>query len=92
MDGQSDDIYIEMLDEPIELDELEGAIKSLNTDKSAGEDLVLNEFILNAPMNIKFALLLLFNNILLLEHFPSSWAVGNIVPIIKSGDKNDTNN
>ena len=92
MEAQADNIYIGMLDDPIEMRELEGAIKSLKTDKSAGEDLILNEFILNAPMKVKFVLLLLFNNILLLEYFPTSWAVGSIVPIFKSGDKKDTNN
>ena len=92
MEAQADNIYIGMLDDPIEMRELEGAIKSLKTEKSAGEDLILNEFILNAPMKVKFVLLLLFNNILLLEYFPTSWAVGSIVPIFKSGDKKDTNN
>ena len=89
---QADELYIGIVDDPIELKELEGAIKTLKTDKSAGEDLILNEFILNAPRNVKLAILMLFNNILLLEYFPSCWAVGNIVPIFKSGDKNDTNN
>ena len=54
--------------------------------------MILNEFILNAPRHVKLVMLMIFNNILLLEYFPSSWAVGNIVPIFKSGDKNDTNN
>ena len=35
VDGQPEEIYIGMLDDPIELEELEGAIKSLKTDKSA---------------------------------------------------------
>ena len=88
----AEEIYIGTTDDPIEFDELEGAISSLKREKSAGEDLILNEFILNAPRHVKLVMLMIFNNILLLEYFPSSWAVGNIVPIFKSGDKNDTNN
>ena len=86
------DVYIEDLDGPISLEELESTIKGLRRDKSAGQDMILNEFIVNASMGIKLLILAIFNNILKLEYFPSIWAVGNIVPIFKKGDKNDTNN
>ena len=85
-------VHIPVLDDPIGRPELEDAIKSLKKDKSAGNDLILNDFLLNATDRAKIVILLLFNNILTLEYFPNSWALGCIVPIFKSGDKNNTNN
>lgn len=37
-------------------------------------------------------LLLLFNNIFKSGYFPSSWSIGNIVPVFKKSDINDTDN
>ena len=34
----------------------------------------------------------MFNKILDLEYFPSVWAIGNVVPVFKKGDKNNANN
>ena len=36
--------------------------------------------------------MILFNKILDLEYFPSVWAIGNVVPVFKKGDKSDANN
>ena len=90
-EGQ-EEIHIDIVDNAIGMSELEGAIKSLKKDKSAGEDLILNDFILNASHTVKILILIIFNNILTLEYFPSVWTVGSIVPIFKSGDKNNLNN
>ena len=90
-EGQ-EEIHIDIVDNAIGMSELEGAIKCLKKDKSAGEDLILNDFILNASHTVKILILIIFNNILTLEYFPSVWTVGSIVPIFKSGDKNNLNN
>ena len=72
--------------------ELDSNIKELKSNKSAGSDNVLNEFIVHAPFSIRLLILTIFNNILTLEYFPECWALGGIVPIHKSGDKNIANN
>ena len=64
----------------------------MNRNKSPGKDLVLNEYIFNASYKVRYVMLLLFNNILSSEYFPSHWSVGSIVPIFKKGDKKDVNN
>ena len=74
------------------MDELETSITMLKNNKSSGHDLILNEFILNASVQVKCVLLLLFNCVLKLEYFPSHWCVGSIVPVFKKGDKNEVNN
>ena len=90
--ASNNNIYIEELDGPITMKELEGTIKELRRDKSAGQDKILNEFIINASFRLKMIFLVIFNNILQLEYFPDSWSVGNIVPVFKKGDKGDANN
>ena len=72
--------------------ELEGAMSQLKKNKAAGHDHVINEFIINLSLGAKKTLLAIFNNIMQLKYFPDSWAIGNIVPIFKSGDHNDANN
>ena len=84
--------FILELDKEITLEELNNAISKLKLEKSAGHDLLVNEFVIYAPDHVKNVLLSIFNKILELEHFPSVWAKGNIVPIFKSGDSKNTNN
>ena len=84
--------YIECLDSPIDIEELNNAIKNLKNGKAAGPDDILNEFITNTTLDGKLCILALFNSVLSLEYFPSCWAVGSIVPIHKSGDENIANN
>ena len=82
----------EILDGTITLSELEENIKDLKSDKSAGQDNVLNEFIVNAPISVRLLIVAIFNNVLNLEYFPDCWAKGGIVPVHKSGDKNVASN
>ena len=85
-------VEVDELDKDIDIIELEAAIKELKKNKASGDDLILNEFIIYAPMKIKLILLCIFNCILNKEIFPSFWAIGNIVPIFKKGDKHNVNN
>ena len=48
----------------ITIQELDSAIKGLGRDKAAGHDNIVNEFIIKAPLNVKLAILSVFNNIL----------------------------
>ena len=59
----------ELLDGAITLGELDENIKELKSDKSAGLDNVLNEFIVNAPISVRLLIVAIFNNILNLEYF-----------------------
>ena len=76
----------DILDNQIESQELNLAIKSLKKNKSSGEDNLVNEFFIHAPSPVKLFILILFNKILDLEYFPSVWAIGNVVPVFKKGD------
>ena len=82
----------EILDNQIEMQELDIAIKSLKKNKSSGEDNLVNEFFIHASLPVKFFIIILFNKILDLEYFPSVWAIGKVVPVFKKGDKNNANN
>ena len=80
------------LDKCIDMKELEGAIKGLKRNKSAGEDNILNEFLVNASLAVKIFILIIFNKLLDLEYFPKTWATGKITPVFKKGDNTDPNN
>ena len=88
----SEETFVEELDSPFSLNELEINIKGLKTNKAAGSDLILNEFILNASQEVKLLILTIFNQILSLEYFPENWSKGEISAIFKQGDVNNTNN
>ena len=90
--ASSENLENDILDAKITMKELEYSIKSLKRNKACGHDKIINEFILNAPFQVKYFMLLLFNCILTLEYFPASWAIGSIIPVYKKGDKNDVNN
>ena len=74
------------------MEELVHAISKLKTEKSAGKDYFINEFLIFAPSHVRIVILKIFNKILELQCFPKCWAEGNIVPIFKAGDKHNTNN
>ena len=80
------------LDEAITKDEIQTAIKRLNTNKSSGFDNIINEYFKNAAEVLIEPLRKLFNKILNSRSFPMHWAVGMVVPIHKKGNTNDVNN
>ena len=74
-------------------DEVTSNIKSLNNNKSEGNDFVKNEYIKNCPPYCVELIVKLFNLILRTGHVPYEWGVGIIVPIYKKkGSKFDPNN
>ena len=67
-------------------------IKSLKTSKAAGPDSILNEIIkYSCPVTIK-SVTKLFNLIFQTGYYPDCWRKAFIIPIFKSGDKDDPNN
>ena len=57
-----------------------------------GPDLLINEFISQEQHVFLPYLLTLFNKLLQIGYFPSSWAEGYIVPLHEKGNINDVNN
>ena len=82
----------ETLDDEISMDDLELAINKLKSNKSAGYDGVLNEFIVHGGRLMKVVMLKLFNTIFNIGCFPQVWAVGEIIPVYKKGNKNEPEN
>ena len=78
----------EELNYSITIEETINAIKGLKYGKSAGPDLLINEFC--GALTDK--LTLLFNIVLNSGYFPNKWTEGVIVPIHKKGSKNLVDN
>ena len=86
----SADLLSHELDLDITETEILTAVKKLNTNKACGQDGIFNEYFINCKDISMPCLLLLFNNIFKSGYFPSSWSLGNIVPVFKKGDVNNT--
>lgn len=80
------------LDNKISEKEISKAICSLKNKKSSGFDSILNEMLKNSQIFLSDSLKKLFNDILLSGNYPKIWAKGFIVPIFKSGEKDDPSN
>ena len=91
-DEQLDDICIEDLDEDITVLEVKRAIKMLKPNKSPGLDDITSEFIKSAEPIISPFLVKLFNQIYDTGTFPQEWGKSIIIPLFKSGDKNNPGN
>ena len=82
----------EELNYSITTEETINAIKGLKYGKSAGPDLLINEFYVNACGALTDKLTLLFNIVLNSGYFPNKWTEGVIVPIHKKGSTNLVDN
>ena len=80
------------LDAVISRTEIRNSIKKLNTNKSVGDDNLINEYFKNAAEILIEPLFTLFNKIFDSRSFPENWATGLIVPLHKKGDLDDPNN
>ena len=74
------------------MDDLNDCLKDLKKEKAAGDDGIINEFLINATPAVKYLILAIFNCVLNLEVFPEKWCVGTITPVFKSGNKHDESN
>jgi len=72
-------------DLPFTEDDIEQGLTSLHDGKSAGPDLLINEFRINGKHVFSSYLTLLFNKIFEIGYFPEQWSEGLIVPIHKKG-------
>lgn len=67
-------------------------LKDLNINKACGHDLIPNIVLKNCADILAKSLTFLFNKILELGIIPSDWKRANVVPIFKSGCKNNIRN
>lgn len=81
------------LNDPISLNEIISAIKTLKANKSSGIDEIINEYITSTTQVMLPIYELLFNVILDSGFIPEDWTKGIIVPIYKNkGNKRDPSN
>ena len=80
------------LDIPISSDEISKAIDELANGKSAGPDRLLNEFFIHGKSALLPYLHILFSKVFETSYFPSTWSVGEIIPLHKKGDKSNVDN
>ena len=90
--GSVTDTSYEELDIDISTEEIQTAIKKLKTNKSSGEDCIVNEIFIKCQDRLIPYLHKLFNNIFHSGFYPESWSKSAIIPIYKKGDANDPNN
>ena len=77
---------------PIAFDELHHAIIHLPNYKAAGPDAVVNELLKISPLEIRLAILALFNQVFISGTIPSDWRSSTTVAIPKKGDLLDSSN
>ena len=68
------------------------AITQLKTNKSAGPDMLINEFFIHGKHILASTLVNLFNKIFEVGHFPEAWSEGYVIPLHKKGSVNDAEN
>lgn len=76
----------------LSLDEIQAALKALDSSKSTGPDGISPKFAKNVASELASPLYWLFNLSLKSGIFPSAWKKSYLVPIFKSGKKSDVKN
>jgi hypothetical protein len=74
------------------LEELDNTVDKLKTNKAAGKDKLLSEFLKASPEPTRKLLLKMINLIYSTNIVPKSWCLGIITPIHKEGPKEDPDN
>ena len=75
------------------LDEVDNMVDKLKNNKANGIDNVINEFIRYSPIEVRFAIVRLFNIVLNTGIVPTDWCISLIHPLYKNkGSKEDANN
>ena len=80
------------LDEPIELEEVEDAIRRLKLAKAPGNDQIVAEVLKRGGDQVAKAVHSLCTKAWREEKLPTEWTRGIIFPVYKDGDKRDTSN
>lgn len=90
-DMEREKIFTE-LDNLISKTEIEKAISTLKNKKASGFDSILNEMLKSSQIYLVPCFQKLLNSTLNSGNFPKIWAKGYIVPLFKSGSKDDPSN
>lgn len=85
-------IFVEELDSPFTMAELEVALKSAKLRKAAGKDGIPVEYYKNLTEEWKLVLLRMFNKVLESEKTPASWSEILVSMLYKKGDEGDPDN
>ncbi|XP_006822537.1 uncharacterized protein LOC102802199, partial [Saccoglossus kowalevskii] len=80
------------LDRPILKNEITKAIRLLKSNKASAEDRICNELLKYGEHHLLDAIHKLFNIVYSSNNYPHSWSTGLLVPIHKSGSKNNPAN
>ncbi|XP_060580829.1 uncharacterized protein LOC132737545 [Ruditapes philippinarum] len=72
--------------------EIKQAINQLKRNRSAGPDLLLNEFLISGKDVFIPLLCVLFNKIFETGNFPDRWSEGYVIPLHKKGGVNEVEN
>jgi len=86
------EILFNELDLPFTEDDIKRGLTSVHNGKSAGPDLLINEFLINRKHAFSSYLTLLFNRIFEIGYFLEQWSEGLIVPIHKKGSLSEVDN
>ena len=89
---EEDPPSVDVLDSPITEEEIMRAVEHLETSKAPGTDDILAEMIKTSLPQILPFLVALFNRIVDTGEYPTAWTGAIIIPIHKSGNKNDPDN
>ena len=76
----------------VTLKELNDTAKQLKNNKACGFDSISNEMIKHSITHLGPCIQKLFNHILESEQFPKAWGEGYVIPLFKSGDREDPAN
>lgn len=80
------------INEPFQLNELDNALKCVNTKSSPGYDEITYQLLKNIPLNVKLCLLNIINYSWINNNIPELWKLAIVKPIVKANkDKNDLN-
>ena len=85
-------VMFQELDVEISMGEINKAVRNLKNSKSAGPDLIINEFLKYGFHVLRPYLHKLFNVIISTGTYPGLWGEGFIVPIFKKGDIENVEN
>ena len=88
----SNSLIIPELDKNITNKEKIETINKLKNNKAHGDDLIINEMLKAGNQILIGPLNRLFNNVLSSGTYPDTWCTGTIIPIYKSGDKENPSN
>ena len=82
----------DITDRPFTLEEIKWGIKQLKKGKANGTDGISNDIIKCCEYTIAPIIMILFNKLVQMQHYPNQWSISVMIPIHKSGELSDPDN